>query len=181
MADAGIQEYLIMEYEQKLKQLEEEFQKVIEEKKALERQITFHKKWIVPKLRPGPELESEKKLLASLEYEYSEILGKREPLERKLWAQQSKEFDFGWRKKGSDEVLGRTTGGLGTHSSERQALEIIAEEDGETNFGVVSSKMRVGYDYARLLCMSLARADYTDITPAGRCKITPKGEKELER
>ena len=170
-----------MEYEQKLKQLEEEFQKVSSKRESLERQIGFYRNWIIPKLRPGVELESNKKFLDSLESDHSEVLKKREALGKKLWAQQSKEFDFGWRKKNSDEVLGRTSGGLSIHSSEMKALKIIADEDGETNFGVISGRMRIGYDYARLLCMSLGREDYIDITPNGRCKITPKGEKELER
>ncbi|MDA2925977.1 hypothetical protein MYX78_01895 [Acidobacteria bacterium AH-259-G07] len=170
-----------MEYEQKLKQLEEEFQKVSKGKETLERQITFHKKWIIPKLKPGAELESKKKFLASLESDYSEILKKKEALDRKLWAEQSKEFEFGWRKKETDEVLGRSSGGLSIHSSEMKALKIIAEKGGETNFGVISRRMRVNYDYAQLLCMSLGKADYIDITPSGRCKITPKGEKELDK
>ncbi|MDA2936940.1 hypothetical protein MYX75_01580 [Acidobacteria bacterium AH-259-A15] len=170
-----------MEYEQKLKQLEEEFQKVSKGKETLERQISFHKNWIIPKLKPGAELESKKKFLASLESDYSEISQKKESLERKLWAEQSKEFEFGWRKKETDEVLGRSSGGLSIHSSEMKALKIIAEKGGETNFGVISRRMRVNHDYARLLCMSLGRADYIDITPGGRCKITSKGEKELDK
>lgn len=170
-----------MDLKEKLKQLEEEFQNVSKEKETLERQIAFHKNWIIPKLKPGAELESEKKFLASLESNYPEILKKTEVLEKRLRAEQSKEFDFGWRKKETDELPGRTSGGLSAHSSEMKALQIIAEEGGDTNFGIVSRKMGVEYDYARLLCMSLARADYIDITPGGRCKITSKGEKELEK
>ena len=169
-----------MDLEEKLKQLEEEFHNVSTEKLTLKKQISFHKNWIIPKLKPE-ELESERKFLASLESDYSEILKKTEALEKKLRVEQSKEFDFGWRKKETDELPGRSSGGLSAHSSEMKALQIIAEEGGNTNFGVVSRKMGVEYDYARLLCMSLGRTDYIDITPAGRCKLTPKGEKELEK
>jgi len=170
-----------MDLEEKHKQLEEKFQSATKEKETLERQIAFHEKYIVPKLEPGPELRAEMKFLASLKSDYSEILKKAEILEKTRRAEQSKEFDFGWRKKETDELPGRNSGGLSEHSSEMEALQIIAEEGGETNFGVVSRKLGREVDYARLLCMSLARADYIDITPSGRCKITPKGEKELEK
>lgn len=166
---------------EKLKQLEEEFQNVSKEKETLEKQIAFHKDYIVPKMKPGAELVAEKKFLASLESDYPEILKKAKALEKRLRAEQSKEFDFGWSKKETDELAGRASGGLSTHSSEMKALQIIAEEGGNTNFGVVSRKMGVEYAYARLLCVSLGRADYIDITPGGRCQITPKGEKELEK
>lgn len=159
----------------------EELQKIREEKETLERQIDFHRKWIVPKVRPGAESESEKRFLASLESDHSEVVRKTTNLEKRLRAERSKEFDFGWEKKETDELPGRTSGGLSAQSSEMKALRIIAEEGGDTNFGVVSRKMGVEYAYARLLCMCLARADYIDIPPGGRCTMTPRGEKELEK
>ena len=170
-----------MDLEEKSKQLEEKFQSVAKDKETLEKKIAFHEKYIVPKLEPGAELRAEMKFLASLKSDYSEILKKAEILEKTRQAEQSREFDFGWKKKVADELPGRSSGSLSTHSSEMQALQIIGEEGGETNFGVVSRKLGREVDYARLLCMSLARADYIDITPGGRCKITPKGEKELEK
>lgn len=171
----------MIDLKEKLEQLEEAFQSITKEKETLEKQIAFHKNWIIPKLKPGAELESEKKFLASLESNYSEILKKAEVLGKIRQAEQSKEFDFGWRKKETDELPGRASGGLSEHCSEMKALRIIAEEGGETNFAVVSRKMGREVDYARLLCMSLGRADYIDITPGGRCKIAPKGEKELQK
>ena len=170
-----------MDYEQERNRLEEDFQKLVEQKEGLERQIAFHTNFIIPKLRSGAELESEESLVASLESDYSEILKNEEASERKLRSLQSKEFEFGWTKKGMDEVLERNGGRLGTHSSEREALEIIAEKSGETSVGLISGRMHVGYDYARLLCTSLARADYIDIASGGRCKITPKGENEVHK
>ena len=167
--------------DEKSKEMDEKFQSVAKEKETLERQIAFHEKYIVPKLEPGAELRAEIKFLASLKSDYSEILKKAEVLGKIRQTEQSKEFDFGWRKKAADELPGRSSGSLSTHSSEMQALRIIGEEGGETNFGVVSRRMGREVDYARLLCMSLARADYIDITPGGRCKITRKGEKELEK
>ena len=171
----------MMDYEEKGNQLDEHIQKFREEKEALERQIAFHKDFIIPMSKAGPELESEDKLVASLESDYSEILKKEQVLQSKLRTHQSKEFDFGWTKRGTDEVLEKTGGRLGTHSSERRALEIIAERGGEVGFGAISSRMRVGYDYARLLCVSLAKADYADISSGGKCKITLKGENEVDR
>lgn len=171
----------MIDLKEKLEQLEEDFQSITKEKETLEKQIAFHKNWIIPKLKPGAELESEKKFLASLESNYSEILKKAEVLGKIRQTERSKEFDFGWRKKETDELPGRASGGLSVHCSEMKTLQIIAEEGGNTNFGVVSRKMGVEYGYARLLCMSLGRADYIDITPGGRCKITPKGKKELQK
>ena len=170
-----------MEDQARRRQLEEEFQNISKQKETLEKQIDFHKKWIIPKLEPGEELAAEKKLLASLEADYPEILKKAEVLGKRLRAEQSKEFDFGWSKKETGDLPGRSSGGLSTHSSDMKALQIIAEEGGNTNFGVISRRMGVEYGYARLLGMSLGRADYIDITPSGRCKITSKGEKELEK
>lgn len=193
-----------MDLEEKVKRLEEKLQKFNKEKETLKRQITFSKEWI-SKLkvrlnkakdsddyvwysaarsrtdildRLKAELVSERKSLASLESEYSSVSHKVKVLEDKLRAEQSKEFDFGWRKKGTEGVAG---GGLSVHSSEMKALKIIAEEGGSTVFAVISRKMGIEYSYARLLCMSLGKADYIDITPDGKCKITSKGEKELEK
>ncbi len=171
----------MIDLKEKLEQLEEGFQSITKEKETLEKQIAFHEKYIVPKLEPGAELRAEIKFLASLKSDYSEILKKAEVLGKIRQTERSKEFDFGWRKKETDELPGRASGGLSEHCSEMKALRIIAEEGGETNFAVVSRKMGREVDYARLLCMSLGRADYIDITPGGRCKIAPKGEKELQK
>lgn len=198
-----------MELEEKVKLLKEKLQKLNKEKKTLKRQIAFSKEWI-SKLevrlnkskdvddyiwhsaaggrtdissKLEAELESQKRSLASLESEYSSVSHKVKLLQERLRAEQAKEFDFGWRKKETEDLAeGRGSGGgLSVHSSEMKALRIIAEEGGSTNFAVVSRKTGVEYSYARLLCMSLGKADYIDITPQGRCKITSKGEKELEK
>ncbi len=171
----------MIDLKEKLEQLEEDFQSITKEKETLEKQIAFHKNWIIPKLKPGAELRAEMKFLASLKSDYSETLKRADILEKTRQVEQAREFDFGWKKKAADELPGRSSGSLSAHSSEMEALRIIGEEGGETNFGVVSRRIGREVDYARLLCMSLARADYIDITPGGRCKITRKGEKELEK
>jgi len=65
--------------------------------------------------------------------------------------------------------------------SEFEALRIVAEDSGETVAGVVSRRMRISTEYARLLLNSLARADYLDQLASGRYRITIKGKKALER
>ena len=198
-----------MELEEKVNLLEEKLQKLSQEKETLKRQIAFSKEWISKlKMRLNKakesddyvwhsaarsyadilsgleaELASEKRSVASLESEYSSVFDEVKLLEERLKAEQAKEFDFGWRKKETEDLPeGRVSrGGLSVHSSDMKALKIIAEEGGSTNFAVISRKMGVEYSYARLLSMSLGRADYIDITPEGKCKITPKGEKELEK
>ena len=198
-----------MELEEKVKLLEGKFQKLNKEKETLKRQIAFSKEWIsklevrLNKAKESDEyvwhsaarsrtdilsgleaeLASQRKSLASLESEYFSVSDEVKLLEERLKAEQAKEFDFGWRKKETEDLPeGRVSrGGLSVHSSDMKALKIIAEEGGSTNFAVISRKMGVEYSYARLLSMSLGRADYIDITPEGKCKITAKGEKELEK
>ena len=195
-----------MKHEERLRQLEGEFQKFNSKREALKRQIAFQKEWIsnlqsrLDKAKESSDytwhsavrshtdilnnlearLESEKKSLASSESEYSQVSKKTELLERKFKAEQSKEFAFGFRLIEIADLRGGG-GGLSTHSSEMKALKIIAEEDGSTNARVISHKMAITPEYTRLLCMSLRKADYVDTTDSGELKVTPKGEKELEK
>jgi len=65
---------------------------------------------------------------------------------------------------------------MSVSGSEKKALEIINEEGGQIPIQVVSRKMRIETGYARLLCTSLARADYIDLLGTGVCRITAKGK-----
>ncbi|MBC8234052.1 hypothetical protein H8E77_31280, partial [bacterium] len=65
--------------------------------------------------------------------------------------------------------------------SELDALKIIAEEGGNTVTQVVSRRMGIGTDYARILCNSLGRADYIDLTAQGQCILTDKGRQLLDK
>jgi len=68
---------------------------------------------------------------------------------------------------------------MSVSGSEKKALEIINEEGGKIPVQVVSRRMRVETGYARLLCISLARADYIDLLGSGICRITAKGKAAL--
>jgi len=70
---------------------------------------------------------------------------------------------------------------MGVSGSEKKALEIISEEGGEIPVQVVSRRMRIETGYARLLCTSLARADYIDLLGTGICRITAKGKAALNK
>lgn len=70
---------------------------------------------------------------------------------------------------------------MGVSGSEKKALEIINEEGGQIPIQVVSRRMRVETGYARLLCTSLARADYIDLLGTGICRITAKGKAALSK
>jgi len=70
---------------------------------------------------------------------------------------------------------------MGVSGSEKKALEIINEEGGKIPIQVVSRRMRVETGYARLLCTSLARADYIDVMGTGMCRITAKGKAALSK
>ncbi|MBU4482702.1 MAG: hypothetical protein KKG62_01205 [Actinobacteria bacterium] len=65
--------------------------------------------------------------------------------------------------------------------SELRALKIIDEEGGEIPVQVVSRRMGIETSYARLLCTSLARADYIDLLGKGVCRITAKGKEALKK
>lgn len=196
-----------MESEKKFKlKLQDELKEFEAEGNSLAGQIKFSREWIskleerirmaqegddqyawrsvaAPETK-GPswsqlkELEAEKKGLQSLESQYSEILRKIEKISERLKKEDSREFEFGWGKKDLKQDSG---GSLGSKSTELDVLKTIAERGGETGFGTVSSAMRLGYDYSRCLCMSLARKDFIDITARGTCKIASKGERELEK
>lgn len=186
--------------------LQNELKEFEGERDALARQIKLSQEWIsrleerirraqegddqytwrsalAPKTK-GPswaqieELEDEKKGLGSLELEYLEVAKKIEKLSKRLSREDSREFEFGWGKKDLKEDSG---GSLGSKSTELDVLREVAECGGETTFGTLSSKMRLNHDYVRCICMSIGKRDFIDITPRGTCKITAKGERELEK
>lgn len=70
---------------------------------------------------------------------------------------------------------------MGVSGSEKRALEIINKEGGQTSVQVVSRRMGIETTYARLLCTSLARADYIDLLGTGVCRITAKGKLALRK
>jgi len=70
---------------------------------------------------------------------------------------------------------------MSVSGSELEALKIVAEQGRETTAHMVSRKMRIDPNYARLLLTSLARADYLDLLVSGRFRITPKGRGVLEK
>lgn len=70
---------------------------------------------------------------------------------------------------------------MSVSGSELEALKIIDEEGGRTTIHLVSRKMNIDTNYARLLCTSLARADYIDLLRTNVCQITTKGKMSLNR
>ena len=64
---------------------------------------------------------------------------------------------------------------------EWEALKAIADLGGSTVTQVVSRMLGVGVEYARTICMGLGTADYIDLSAAGKCQVTEKGWRELER
>lgn len=69
---------------------------------------------------------------------------------------------------------------MGVSGSELEALKIVGAEGGRASMQVVSRKMRIDTNYARLLCTSLARSDYLDLLASGILALTPKGKRALE-
>ncbi len=197
-----------MNFQEKVKHLQEELAKAVADRDTLERQIAFRKEWIyklevkLQKAKQGDndgyvwhstfgqdrdtlfwkltsELKSETEILTSMQREYSELENRVRFLEEKLKKEQSYEFDFGWRKKDIHEGRDETRG-LG--ESELKALQIIAQSGNSKGSTIarISRVLTVSYDYARLLWSSLGKADYVDIPAKGRTKLTSKGKKALE-
>jgi len=69
---------------------------------------------------------------------------------------------------------------MSVSGSEKKALEVIMEEGGRISIQVVSRRMRIETGYAKLLCTSLARADYIDLLGTGVCRITALGKAVLQ-
>jgi len=197
-----------MDFQERVERLREELKKSITERDTVQRQIAFRKEWIsklelrLHEAKQGDndayawcsavgkdrdilifkltsELNSEINALTSLQKEYSELENRIGLLEEKLKKEQSIEFDFGWRKKDihGDKEKSREMG-----ESELKALQIIAQSDNGRGSTVarISRSLVVSYDYARLLWLSLGRADYIDIPPRGKTTITAKGRNALE-
>ena len=197
-----------MDFQKRVKRLQEELKKAISERNTLKRQIAFRKEWIsklevrLQKIKQGDsdgyvwhstfgqdsdtllrklnsELKSENEVLTSMQKEYSALENRIRLFEEKLKKEQSSEFDFGWRK--NDIHKGRRQSReLG--ESELKALQIIAQSDNSKGSIVarISRSLVVSYDYARLLWSSLGKADYIDIPAEGKTKLTAKGKKALE-
>ena len=69
---------------------------------------------------------------------------------------------------------------MAVSGSEKKALGIIHEQGGLIPIQAVSRSMRIETGYAKLLCTSLARADYIDLSGTGMCRITAKGKAAVE-
>ncbi len=63
---------------------------------------------------------------------------------------------------------------------EVKALEIIWRQGGSSSVDVVARQMDLTNEYARMLCLSLARADYIDMA-GKRCALTGKGQLEVAK
>ena len=65
--------------------------------------------------------------------------------------------------------------------NEKEAITIIADEGGQCTLGVVSRAMGLSRDYTRIILESLGRAEYLDITRAGKISLKAKGYKAAGR
>jgi len=65
--------------------------------------------------------------------------------------------------------------------NEKEALTIIADEGGQCKLGVVARGMGLTRDYTRIILESLGRAEYLDITRAGKIALKAKGYKAIRR
>ncbi len=63
--------------------------------------------------------------------------------------------------------------------NEKKALQVIYEAGGETTSHIVSRKLGIDTEHARLLCMNLARQDCVDRKRSGRFRVTFEGKRAL--
>jgi Mn-dependent DtxR family transcriptional regulator len=64
--------------------------------------------------------------------------------------------------------------------SELEALEVVHDAGGEIAVQVLSRRMGINPNYARLILKSLALDDYIDLMASGKYRITAKGKKEVK-
>lgn len=62
---------------------------------------------------------------------------------------------------------------------EFETLKGIARKGSAAHPAWIAARLGVSNDYARLLCATLVREDYVDVTEAGLYALTPKGKREL--
>ncbi|MDI6892495.1 MAG: hypothetical protein QMD08_05845 [Actinomycetota bacterium] len=65
--------------------------------------------------------------------------------------------------------------------TELEVLKIVQKRGGETNLFGVASELKMSTDYAKIICRSLGMADYLDLFSSGKVRLTPKGERVLEK
>jgi len=68
----------------------------------------------------------------------------------------------------------------GTEQEALEAIEAIEKLCGEATIRSVASKVGIEISYARMLCNSLGRADYINLSATEVCRITPKGKSEIK-
>lgn len=62
---------------------------------------------------------------------------------------------------------------------EYEALRGIARRGGTASAAQVAARIGVSREYVRVLCASLMRDDFVDVTPEGRYTLTPRGKRAL--
>ena len=66
-------------------------------------------------------------------------------------------------------------------ANEQEAMTVIADEGGQCTLGVVSRGVGLSRDYARIILEGLGRAEYLDVTRAGKITLKTKGYKAIRR
>lgn len=65
--------------------------------------------------------------------------------------------------------------------TELEALTRISQAGGKIDVRTLARKMGRNTSYMSVICRSLGKADYIDLSASGMCVITPKGEEELAK
>lgn len=184
-----------MELEERIAHLTQELSQCESRMESLKRKIDFSREWSsdlqarlvnVTEGRVGDritnqlweELHLELEGLASMEEELATTEERIKRIRIKLWQEESRIFEFGWRRTEIGANDGRVRVPTG---SELDALKVIAESDGACTIGTVCKRLGASLSYAKTLCLSLGRADYIDILPDGTCRLTGKGERAAEK
>jgi len=64
--------------------------------------------------------------------------------------------------------------------TELEGLKRISEAGGKIDVRTLARKMGRNTSYVNVICRSLGKADYIDLSASGMCVITPKGEEETK-
>ena len=67
-------------------------------------------------------------------------------------------------------------------SMEREALDVIAEDEGRLHYYLIAQELGISAHYAYVICKGLERSGYIDFdTFKGICSLTEKGKDVIEK
>lgn len=67
------------------------------------------------------------------------------------------------------------------NGTELEVLKAVRKKGGEATISAIAAQIRMGSDYARIVCRGLGMADYLDVFKNGRVRLIEKGVQALRK